>query len=93
MRPTPSDKPSLRRAPFFRLVREVIGELRMPHVMSGRACDARFQRASIAVLQEATEAYGIKLFSDSNRLAIHAGRQTIYPKDTELAKKIRSKNL
>ena len=71
------------KAPFFRLVRELLREIQCSREM-------RFRRASIAVLQEATEAHGIRLFADSNRLAIHAGRQTIYPKDTVLAKKIRS---
>ncbi len=40
-------------------------------------------------LQEASEAYLIGLFEDTNLCAIHAKRVTIMPKDIQLARRIR----
>jgi histone H3 len=70
----------LRKLPFQRLVREVAQE----------SCTGiRFQAAAIAALQEASEAYLVGLFEDTNLCAIHAKRVTIYPKDMQLARRIR----
>ena len=51
--------------------------------------DARFQSQSILALQEATEAYIVGLFEDTNLCAIHAKRVTIMTKDFQLARRIR----
>ena len=40
-------------------------------------------------LQEATEAYLVRLFEDTNLCAIHMKRVTIVPKDIQLARRIR----
>ncbi|KAK0419725.1 hypothetical protein QR680_014290 [Steinernema hermaphroditum] len=50
-----------------------------------------FQRLSAAIgaLQEASEAYLVGLFEDTNLCAIHAKRVTIMPKDIQLARRIR----
>jgi histone H3 len=40
-------------------------------------------------IQEADEAYLVMLFQDTNRCAIHAKRVTIYPKDIQLARRLR----
>ena len=40
-------------------------------------------------LQEATEAYLVHLFEDTNLCALHAGRVTITPKDMRLARRVR----
>ena len=40
-------------------------------------------------IQEATEAYMVGLFEDTNLCAIHAKRVTIMPKDIQLARRIR----
>jgi histone H3 len=40
-------------------------------------------------LQEASEAYLVGLFEDTNLIAIHAKRVTIFPKDIDLARRIR----
>ena len=40
-------------------------------------------------LQEASEAYLVALFEDTNLCAIHARRVTIFPKDMQLARRIR----
>jgi histone H3 len=70
----------LRRLPFQRLIREIAQKY-----MS----DARFQASAITALQEATEAYLVGLFEDTNLCAIHAKRVTIFPKDIQLARRIR----
>lgn len=43
----------------------------------------------MAALQEASEAYLVGLFEDTNLCAIHAKRVTIMPKDIQLARRIR----
>ena len=73
----------LRKAPFQRLVREVASQYKN---------DLRFQATAIAALQEATEAYMVSLFEDSNLCAIHGKRVTIMPKDMQLSRRIRGEN-
>ena len=51
--------------------------------------DLRFQGSSILALQEASEAYIVGLFEDTNLCALHAKRVTIMPKDVQLARRIR----
>ena len=70
----------IRKMPFQRLVREIAQEFKT---------DLRFQSSSVMALQEASEAYLVGLFEDSNLCAIHAKRVTIMPKDMQLAKRIR----
>jgi len=70
----------LRKLPFQRLVREIASDLK---------ADLRFQGSAIMALQEATEAYMVSLFEDTNLAAIHAKRVTIMPKDMSLAKRLR----
>ena len=45
--------------------------------------------ACACVVQEASEAYLVGLFEDTNLCAIHAKRVTIMPKDIQLARRIR----
>jgi len=70
----------LRKAPFQRLVREIMQDMKS---------DLRCQSTAILALQEAAESYLISLFEDANLCAIHAKRVTIMPKDIELARRIR----
>ena len=70
----------IRKLPFMRLVREVAQDF---------VTDLRFQAQAFAALQEASEAYLIGLFEDTNLCAIHAKRVTIMPKDIQLARRIR----
>ena len=49
----------------------------------------RIQSIALSALQEATEAYLVGLFEDTNLCAIHAKRVTIMPKDIQLARRIR----
>ena len=73
----------IRKLPFQRLVREVAASV------SCYGVTVRFQSEAILCLQEACEAYAVHLFEDSNLLAIHAKRVTIFPKDIQLARRIR----
>ncbi len=73
-----------RKAPFQRLVREVASDFKS---------DLRFQSTAIAALQEASEAYLVALFEDTNLLAVHAKRVTITPRDLQLARRIRGERL
>ena len=70
----------IRKLPFQRLVREIA---------AGFKNDLRFQSAAILALQEASEAYLVGVFEDTNLCAIHAKRVTIMPKDIQLARRIR----
>ena len=70
----------IRKLPFQRLVREIASEFKN---------DLRFQSSAVLALQEATEAYLVGLFEDTNLCAIHAKRVTIMPKDLQLARRIR----
>ena len=76
----------IRKLPFQRLVREIASD---DEVIKSPLCGkVRFQSAAIMALQEATEAYLVGLFEDSNLCAIHARRVTIMPKDIQLARRI-----
>ena len=70
----------IRKLPFQRLVREIAQDFKT---------DLRFQSVAILCLQEAAEAYLVRLFDDANLCAIHARRVTIMPKDIQLARRIR----
>ena len=67
----------IKKAPFARLVREIAQEFKQ---------DLRFQNSAIGALQEASEAYIVRLFEDTNLCAIHAKRITIMLKDIQLAR-------
>ena len=70
----------IRNLPFQRLVREITQDFKT---------DLWFQSGAILCLQEAAEAYLVRLFDDANLSAIHARRVTIMPKDIMLARRIR----
>ena len=70
----------IRKLPFLRLVREIAQDFK---------ADLRFQNSAVMALQEASEAYLVGLFEDTNLCAIHAKRVTIMPKDIQLARRIR----
>ena len=70
----------LRKLPFQRLVREIAQDFKT---------DLRFQSSAVLALQEASEAYLVGLFEDTNLSAIHCKRVTIMPKDIQLTRRIR----
>nr|XP_033811863.1 uncharacterized protein LOC117365495 [Geotrypetes seraphini] len=73
----------IRKLPFQRLVREIAQDFKT---------DLRFQSSAVMALQEASEAYLVGLFEDTNLCAIHAKRVTIMPKDIQLARRIRGES-
>ena len=74
----------IRKAPFARTVREIC--------LDQNVCmwdaEIRWQANALIALQEASEAYLINLFSNSNLAAIHAKRVTIQPKDIHIVRRI-----
>ena len=74
----------IRKLPFQRLVREIAQDFKT---------DLWFQSAAILCLQEAAEAYLVRLFDDANLCAIHARQVTIMPKDILLARRIRGEHV
>ncbi|KAJ9600678.1 hypothetical protein L9F63_026184, partial [Diploptera punctata] len=63
----------IRKLPFQRLVREIAQDFKT---------DLRFQSSAVMALQEASEAYLVGLFEDTNLCAIHAKRQHVAPSDS-----------
>ncbi len=63
--------------PFQCLVREIT---------RGFSGDLRFQSSALGASQEASEAYLVGIFEDTNLCAIHAKRVTIMPKDIQLTR-------
>jgi histone H3 len=72
----------LRKRPFGRLVREIAGDF---------AADLRFTEQALLALQEATEAYAVGFFEDTNLAAIHTNRVTILKKDMVFVRSIRAR--
>ncbi|KAF7487938.1 Histone H3 [Sarcoptes scabiei] len=68
------------RLPFQRVIRDIASQYKT---------DMKFQSSALQALQEATEAYLIRMFEDANLCAIHARRVTIMPRDVSLARRIR----
>ena len=71
----------IRKLPFGRLVREIIQQI---------STELRVTSDALESLQEAAEAYLVRVFEDSNLCAIHAKRVTVMPKDFALAQRLRS---
>ena len=74
----------IRKLPFQRLVREITLNVFKKE-------DTRFLNTAMLALQEASEAYLVSLFEDTNLACMHAGRVTIMQKDMQLALFIRGK--
>jgi len=70
----------IRKLPFQRIVKDIAHESKN---------DIRFQSSALLALQEASEAYLVGLFEDTNLCAIHARRVTIMTRDMQLARRIR----
>ncbi len=69
----------IRKAPFRHLVKEIATNLKM---------DLQMQSMALLALQEASEAYLVCLFEDSNDCAINAKHVPIMTKDIQLAQRI-----
>lgn len=72
----------LRKLPFSRVVREIC-------LKFARGVDLNWQAHALLALQEAAEAFLVHLFEDAYLLTLHAGRVTLFPKDIQLARRIR----
>lgn len=72
------------RAPFRRLVREIVANLKDSIRMRSTALDA---------IQEATESYLTNVLGDANLCTIHAKRVTLFPKDLQLALRLRGERV
>ena len=89
--------PGFRRIPHLRigLVLGAWGLLTLAQVreialnLQPRGDGMRWQSQAIQALQEASEAFLVHLFEDTNLCAIHAKRVTIMQKDIQLARRIR----
>ena len=73
----------IRKAPFQRLVKEIAIDFKS---------DLRMQSTALLALQEASEAYLIKLFEDTNECAMHGKCVTITSKDMRLAQCIQEED-
>ena len=73
------------------LIRKLLFACLVREIAQGCKTNLRFQKEAIAALQEASEAYLVGLFKDTNLCAIHAKCVAIMPKDIQLARRIRGK--
>ena len=69
----------IKKLPFQRLVHEIAQRINV---------NLRFQGKAIMALQEATEAFLVKMFNFANLCAIHGKRCTLMPKDIHLLMRI-----
>jgi len=73
----------LPKGPFIKRIKwQLLNEFQEPEM--------RMQTLAAMALHEAFEAHLVQHFSDAGRLAIHARRVTLMPKDMQLAKRIQS---
>ena len=75
----------IRNLPFQRLVR-LLGR---NYPVGPYQTEPRWQASAVTALQEASEAYLVGIFEDSNLCAIHGKRVTIMKKDIMLTRRIR----
>ena len=73
----------IRKVPFQRLVREVVQDM-----FKTSGITYRFQSTAILALQEASEDYLVRMFSQVNDIAIHGKRVTIISTDIQLWKRL-----
>ena len=74
----------IRKAPFQHLVREITQTM-------FKNKDLRFHSLAVLALQEASEAYMVGMFEDTNLAAVHAKCVTIMPRDMLLAQRLHGK--
>ncbi|KAM4795777.1 histone H3-like centromeric protein A [Rhinophrynus dorsalis] len=72
----------IKKASFYRLVKEVTDSY-SPYPIY------KWQSMALMALQEAAEAFLVRLFEDSYLCSLHAKRVTLYAQDIQLARKIR----
>jgi histone H3 len=72
----------IRKLPFQHLIRDIAQSFKI------RGEVPRFQSTAVLALQEASEAFLVGVFEDTNLCAIHAKRVTIMKRDMQLALRI-----
>ena len=75
--------PLIWRASFIRVVIQICREM---------DCQFRWKPTALEALQEATEMYVTVFLADSYLLATHSGRVTLFPRDMQLLRRLRSVN-
>lgn len=75
-----SDCLAFPKQPFQRLIREIAQDFKD---------DLRFEAGVCDLMQLAAEDYLIQICQGANAAAIHAGRETVYPKDVQLCRLLR----
>lgn len=71
----------IRKNAFYRVVREIC--------QTFTNIPMRWQLYALMCLQEAAEAFLVLTFADANLCALHAKRVTVFPRDIQLARRIR----
>jgi histone H3 len=80
----------IRKLPFQRLVREIMAKTAAQGPFNiVNADNIRITADALECLQEASEAYLVGLYEDTNLCAIHGKRVTVQPKDMQLARRLR----
>lgn len=85
----------LRRAPFQRLVRSILEDF-SDHIQNeGNLLDTkdgqqnfRMTRDALLALQEATEAFMVRMMDSAHQLAHHAKRKTLFVRDLQLLERL-----
>ena len=75
--------PLIWRASFIRVVIQICREL---------DCQFRWKPTALEALQEAVEMYITIFMADANLLAAHSGRVTLFPRDMQLLRRLRTVN-
>ena len=72
----------VKKLPFKRLVKEIVQEYKTESI---------FQSSAVLALQEAAEAYIVRVLQYANLCGIHCKRVTVMPGDIQFAKRISEK--
>ena len=75
-----SVKPAVNKAVMNRLVREIANDYKS---------DLRIQEPAVPAMQDSAESYLVDMLCGSGMCSVHAGRQTIMPKDIKLVQQIK----
>lgn len=81
------------RLPFVRLLKQIAYKLNNDLNLYKPGEKIQIQKSAVNGLQETLEGYLVRLFEDSNLMAIHANRVTLHSKDILLTKKVRCESM
>jgi len=79
------------KAPFRRLVREILGDIQGVHLDDSTI--GRVSGAAMMALQEAAEAFTVELFQVTNTATVAAKRSTVLPRDMDLVRRVQMRGL